>query len=95
MTIIKVINIINNNTSLRKQPRWIYSCRLGGKCLEKYRRPSHTMPTIQFYSATWEVFEECLSKRLKTLTETSTHPTDTPKGYHLLTLLTNRRKLKW
>ena len=53
------------------------------------------MPTIQFYSATWEVFEECLSKRLKTLTETSTHPTDTPKGYHLLTLLTNRRKLKW
>ncbi len=36
-----------------------------------------------------------IRNRLLIETETPSHLTDTPKGYLLLTLLTNRRKLKW
>ena len=101
-TQIKVINFINSITSLTKRPRWVLNpfC-LGSKCLEMYRRLLATLCVLkEFYYTTWGVLERYLGMRLTTdifiiETKTSTHLTDTPKGYLILTLLTNRRKLTW
>ena len=74
---------------------------LGSKCLEKYRRLLATLCLPkEFYFTTWGVLERYLGMRPTTdifiiETKTSTHLTDTPKGYLILTLLTNRRKLTW